>query len=128
MHDNIYNKYANANIPKANGNNFKSFIKIGFNEIQQAFRNNFKQIFGKKCHYCPKASGKRDCLTWVMERDLIIGLFLHHPMVQNKLRPIFDNANLVDAENQNRKTLYGEVAKTLKIEPGQMERIGVLSA
>ena len=34
-----------------------------------------------------------------------------------------DLNGLVDAENSNRKTLYLEVAKALKIDPGQIDRI-----
>lgn len=39
-----------------------------------------------------------------------------------------DLNSLVDAENQDRKTLYGEVAKALKIEPAQIEKIAEIFA
>jgi hypothetical protein len=39
-----------------------------------------------------------------------------------------DLNSLVDAENKDRKTLYGEVAKALKIEPGQIENIAEIFA
>lgn len=35
---------------------------------------------------------------------------------------------LVDAENSDRKTLYAEVAKALKIDPGQIDRIAEIFA
>ncbi|MBN2124658.1 MAG: DUF1318 domain-containing protein [Deltaproteobacteria bacterium] len=35
---------------------------------------------------------------------------------------------LVDAENQNRRTLYAEVAKALNIDPSQVDRIGQIFA
>ena len=39
-----------------------------------------------------------------------------------------DLKNLVDAENLDRKTLYGEVAKALKIDPGQYGKIAAIFA
>jgi uncharacterized protein YdbL (DUF1318 family) len=39
-----------------------------------------------------------------------------------------DLNGLVDAENNNRKTLYLEVAKALKIDPGQIDRIAGIFA
>jgi hypothetical protein len=39
-----------------------------------------------------------------------------------------DLNGLVDAENSNRKTLYLEVAKALKIDPGQIDRIAGIFA
>ena len=39
-----------------------------------------------------------------------------------------DLNGLVDAENSNRKTLYSEVAKALKIDPGQIDRIARIFA
>jgi hypothetical protein len=39
-----------------------------------------------------------------------------------------DLNGLVDAENSNRKTLYSEVAKALKIDPGQIDRIAGIFA
>jgi hypothetical protein len=39
-----------------------------------------------------------------------------------------DLQNLVDAENNDRGTLYGEVAKALKIDPGQVGRIAEIFA
>lgn len=39
-----------------------------------------------------------------------------------------DINSLVDAENKDRTTLYGEVAKALKIEPGQIKQIAEIFA
>ncbi len=39
-----------------------------------------------------------------------------------------DLNGLVDAENSDRKTLYSEVAKALKIDPGQIDRIAGIFA
>jgi hypothetical protein len=39
-----------------------------------------------------------------------------------------DLNGLVDAENSDRKTLYSEVAKALKIDPGQIGRIAGIFA
>ena len=39
-----------------------------------------------------------------------------------------DLNSLVDAENKDRTTLYGEVAKALKIEPSQIEKIAEIFA
>ena len=39
-----------------------------------------------------------------------------------------DLNGLVDAENSDRKTLYSEVAKALKIDPGQVDRIAGIFA
>lgn len=39
-----------------------------------------------------------------------------------------DVSSLVDAENQDRRALYQEVAKALKIDPGQVDRIGQIFA
>jgi hypothetical protein len=39
-----------------------------------------------------------------------------------------DVKSLVEAENRDRKTLYAEVAKALKIESGQINRIAVIFA
>jgi uncharacterized protein YdbL (DUF1318 family) len=39
-----------------------------------------------------------------------------------------DLNSLVDAENKDRTTLYGEVAKALKIEPSQIEKIAAIFA
>ena len=39
-----------------------------------------------------------------------------------------DLKNLVDAENRDRKTLYNEVAKALKIDPGQSGKIAAIFA
>jgi hypothetical protein len=39
-----------------------------------------------------------------------------------------DLKNLVDAENGDRQTLYGEVAKALKIDPGQTSKIAEIFA
>ncbi len=39
-----------------------------------------------------------------------------------------DLNGLVDAENSDRKTLYSEVAKALKIDPGQIDRIAEIFA
>ena len=39
-----------------------------------------------------------------------------------------DLKSLVDAENSDRKTLYSEVAKALKIEPGQIDQIAQIFA
>jgi len=39
-----------------------------------------------------------------------------------------DLNSLVDAENSDRRTLYAEVAKALKIEPGQIEKIAEIFA
>jgi len=39
-----------------------------------------------------------------------------------------DLNGLVDAENSDRRTLYAEVAKALKIEPGQIDRIAEIFA
>ena len=36
--------------------------------------------------------------------------------------------NLIDAENKDRKTLYREVAKALKIDPGQTDKIAAIFA
>ncbi len=44
------------------------------------------------------------------------------------LREKRDLNSLVDAENQDRKALYQEVAKALKIDPGQVDRIGKIFA
>lgn len=44
------------------------------------------------------------------------------------LREKRDLNSLVDAENQDRKALYQEVAKALKIDPGQIDRIGKIFA
>ena len=39
-----------------------------------------------------------------------------------------DLNGLVDAENSDRRTLYSEVAKALKIDPGQVDRIAGIFA
>jgi len=39
-----------------------------------------------------------------------------------------DLSGLVDAENSDRRTLYAEVAKALKIDPGQIDRIAEIFA
>jgi hypothetical protein len=39
-----------------------------------------------------------------------------------------DLKNLVDAENQDRKALYGEVAKALNIDPGQIGKVAEIFA
>jgi uncharacterized protein YdbL (DUF1318 family) len=39
-----------------------------------------------------------------------------------------DLNNLVDAENQDRKSLYQEVAKAMKIDPGQIDKIAEIFA
>ncbi len=44
------------------------------------------------------------------------------------LRQKRDVKSLVDAENQDRKALYQEVAKALKIDPSQLDRIGGIFA
>ncbi|MCF8061146.1 MAG: YdbL family protein [Deltaproteobacteria bacterium] len=44
------------------------------------------------------------------------------------LRAKRDVKSLVDAENQDRKALYKEVAKALKIDPSQIDRIGGIFA
>ena len=44
------------------------------------------------------------------------------------LREKRDLNALVDAENNDRKTLYAEVAKALKIEPGQSDKIAAIFA
>ncbi|MFO7784503.1 MAG: DUF1318 domain-containing protein [Thermodesulfobacteriota bacterium] len=44
------------------------------------------------------------------------------------LREKRDLNSLVDAENQDRKALYQEVAKALEIDPGQVDRVGKIFA
>lgn len=44
------------------------------------------------------------------------------------LREKRDLNSLVDAENQDRRTLYQEVARALNIDPGQIDRIGQIFA
>lgn len=44
------------------------------------------------------------------------------------LREKRDLNSMVDAENQDRRTLYQEVAKALDIDPGQIDRIGQIFA
>ena len=39
-----------------------------------------------------------------------------------------DLSGLVDAENSDRKTLYSEVAKALRIDPSQINRIAAIFA
>jgi len=44
------------------------------------------------------------------------------------LREKRDLKNLTDAENSDRKTLYAEIAKALKIDPGQVNKIAEIFA
>ncbi len=45
-----------------------------------------------------------------------------------KLKEKRNLKSLIDAENKNRKQLYKEIAKALKIEPGQVNKIAEIFA